>query len=88
MIEQTLTNETPLLSEIEQLREEKRAARRGNRKRYLKRSRCRECGQPKKYICLEHHPHRKTGVKRLLHKIRYYSKRLYFYIAKKLNLVE
>lgn len=84
MIEQTLINETLLTPETEKLPKEKKT----KRKRYVKRCRCKKCGKPKHYICLEHHPHRKTGVKRLLHKIRYNSKRLYFYMAKKLNLVE
>lgn len=88
MIEQNLSVETPLLSETEQLREEKIAARRKKRKRYVKRCRCRECGQPKHYICLEHHPRRKTGIKKLLHQIRYQSKKLLFNLAEGLGLIE
>lgn len=84
MIEQTLVIETSLPSETNQLPTEQKA----KRKRYVKRCCCKQCGKPKHYICLEHHNYKKTGIKRLLNRIRYYSKKFFFNLAGRLRLVE
>lgn len=87
MIEETLINETPVLSKAQQLRKEKRAARRKRRRRYIRKGCCSQCGQPKHYICLEHNQHRHFGesfFKRLFRKRRYYARKLLFTLAEKL----
>ncbi len=74
---------------IEQRRNEKISLKRANRRRTIKKSCCKECGEPKHYICLKHHPNqRNKGFRKLWKKIRYNSKKLYFNLAKTLNLIE
>lgn len=55
--------------------------------RKLKRA-CKECGQSKHYICLEHHPQKKSSISKILGKIRRYSRKFYFGVARKLGFVE
>jgi hypothetical protein len=49
---------------------------------------CKICGQPKHRVCFEHHNFPKKGFSKVLKKIRYYSRKLYFNLARKLKLVE
>lgn len=93
VIEETAIDETPQLTEAEQLRKEMRAAKRKRRRQSgVKKSCCRECGKPKHRICLEHHSFKKTEIEKLLLKpfrrTRYYFKKLYFTIARTLGFVE
>jgi hypothetical protein len=51
---------------------------------------CSICQQPKHYICLEHHNYKKTEIKKFLDRpakrIRYYSRKVYFNVARKLGI--
>jgi hypothetical protein len=51
---------------------------------------CKICGQHKHYVCLEHHnPSKKpTGIKRILKRSRYYSRKIYYNLTKNLGLRE
>ncbi len=85
MIEQPmkLSRET-----IEQRREERKEVKRKNRRKRITRHCCQQCGQPKHYICLEHnHNLREPFFKRLPKQIKYYSRKLYFTMAKKAGFV-
>lgn len=56
---------------------------------WINKHRCHLCGVPKSYICLKDYPNwKKKGIKKLWKQIRYNSKKLYFNLAKKLNLAE
>ncbi len=69
---------------IEQRREKSR-----NRKRTIKRCRCKLCGEPKHYICLNHPPPRPLkGLRRILKRIKYHSRKVYFNLLKNLKFVE
>jgi hypothetical protein len=60
-----------------------------NRRRKAK-SHCEICQRPKYYICLEHHQLKKTEVEKFVEgparRIRYYSRKIYFNVARKLRL--
>ncbi len=58
-----------------------------NRRRKAKAT-CKVCGKFKHYVCLEHHnpPKKPTGVKWILKRTRYYSRKIYFNVAKSLGL--
>jgi hypothetical protein len=51
---------------------------------------CKFCGEFKHYVCLEHHnPRRKpTGIKRILKRSRYYSRKIYYNLKRNLGLLE
>jgi len=51
---------------------------------------CKICGNHKHYVCLEHHnpPKKPTGIKRILKRSRYYSRKIYYNLAKNLGLIE
>jgi hypothetical protein len=63
--------------------------RRLNRRRRASAT-CGICGQYKHYVCLERHNPRKkqTGFKRILKRSRYYSRKIYYNLAKNLGLLE
>jgi hypothetical protein len=64
-----------------------RAARRKNRKRKIVRHCCKQCGEPKHYICLTHNQQIKPPIfKVILKRFRYYLKKSYFNFARKLGL--
>lgn len=76
-------------AETDQKRKERRAARRNAKRRYVKKNCCRECGQPKHYICLEHNSNlRKPLWKRFISKSRYNSRKLFFNLARKVGFVD
>jgi hypothetical protein len=60
-----------------------------NRKKKAKAT-CKICGQHKHYVCLEHHnpPKKPTGIKRILKRSRYYSRKIYYNLTKNLGLRE
>jgi uncharacterized protein YuzE len=73
---------------VEEITKTERAARRKNRKRKIVRHCCKVCGQPKNYICLKHNDQIKPTIHKLIpKKLRYYSKKLYFNVARKLGFV-
>ncbi len=73
---------------IEQRRKERKLVKRANRK-IIKKSCCKECGQPKHYVCLEHNPYRrKSFFNKLIKKRRYYARKIYFSVAKKLKFID
>ncbi|MDQ2747818.1 MAG: hypothetical protein M3T96_11235 [Acidobacteriota bacterium] len=76
------------LTEAEQLRKETRAARRKRRRGYLKKLCCKQCGEPKHYVCLEHHNFKKKGLEKLYSKFNRYARKFYFNLKKRLNFVE
>jgi hypothetical protein len=93
VIEETAISETPQLTEAEQLRKEMRAAKRKRRRQSgAGKSCCRFCGKPKHRICLEHHSFKKTEIEKLLlkpfRKTRYYARKMFFTVARKLGFVE
>jgi hypothetical protein len=51
---------------------------------------CKICGQHKHYVCLEHHnpPKKPTGIKRILKRSRYYSRKIYYNLKRNLGLLE
>ncbi len=51
-------------------------------------NKCQICGQPKHRVCPKHHNFPKKGFSKVLKKLRYYSRKFYFNLARKLNLVE
>jgi hypothetical protein len=64
-----------------------RAARRKDRKRKIVRHCCKECGQPKHYICLQHNQQIKPPIfKVILKKLRRYAKKFYFGAAGRFGL--
>jgi hypothetical protein len=64
-----------------------RAVRRKNRKRKIVRHCCKQCGEPKHYICLTHNQQIKPPIfKVMLKRFRYYSKKFYLNLARKLRL--
>ncbi len=83
-------NEVAIENSEESLKQQ-RAARRKMGRRYLKKHCCRKCGQPKHYVCLQHnfhqHPVKESSFKKLLRRRRYYARKLYFTVARKLRLV-
>jgi hypothetical protein len=60
-----------------------------NRSRKAKAT-CKVCGLSKNYVCLEcHNPRNKlTGIKRILKKSMYYSRKIYYNLARNLGLIE
>lgn len=69
---------------IEQKREKRR-----NRRRTIKRHRCKACGLPKHYVCLDHLPPQpRRGLGKILQRIKYYSRKAYFNLLKNLKFVE
>jgi hypothetical protein len=67
----------------------RRAAQRKRRRRTIKRSCCSQCGQPKHYICLEHHRQKKRAFfKRFPNRLRYHTKKFCFKLAEKLGLIQ
>jgi hypothetical protein len=52
-------------------------------------SHCKICNQPKHFVCLDHHNQKTTEFKKFLKKarkrIRYYSRKIYFNVARKLG---
>lgn len=95
VIEESAIDETLTLTEAEQLRKEKRAAKRKvyreRRRKYIKKHCCPKCGKPKHYICLTHNQYqylREPFFKRLFRKRRYYARKLYFSLAKTFGFVE
>lgn len=63
----------------EEVIKQRRKDKSRNRKRTIKRHCCSLCGEPKHYVCLEHHPNqRNKGFRKLWKKLRYNSKNLYF----------
>lgn len=50
---------------------------------------CGQCGQPKHYVCLYHHPFPKTrGLKKVFKNIRYHVRKFYFNWARRLKFVD
>lgn len=49
---------------------------------------CKICNQPKHYVCPKHHNFKKKGIWKILGIIKRYSRKFYFYLARKLRLVE
>jgi hypothetical protein len=53
-------------------------------------SHCRICNQPKHFVCLEHHDYKMTEFEKILKKprqrIRYYSRKIYFNVARNLGI--
>ncbi len=72
---------------IEQSRTEGKSSRTANRKKKITRHCCLECGEPKHYVCLEHHNFQKTGLQRIYAKARSGVRTVYFTLARKLNFV-
>jgi ribosomal protein L34E len=60
-----------------------------NRRRRA-RKHCGICDQPKHYVCFEHYNFKKTEIRKFFEKpskqIRYFSRKIYFSVAKKLGL--
>jgi hypothetical protein len=74
-----------------EIKKVERAARRKKRTRKIARQCCKECGQPKHYICLEHNSQIKLKIKPTIFKtlskrFRVYSRKVYFNLARKLGL--
>ncbi len=83
--------ETKKLSreKIEQRRLERKPIKRANRNKRIIKQCCKQCGEPKHYICLDHHTMPTPKISELiLKKLRYYSRKLYFSLARKLNFAE
>jgi uncharacterized protein YuzE len=60
-----------------------------NRARKITRRCCKECGQPKHYICLKHNSQFKPATFRILPKrFKYYMRKFYFNVARKIGIVE
>lgn len=73
---------------IELRRKERKPIKRANRRKNIKRSCCKECGQPKHYICLEHNSHKKLGfIKRIQKLIRYNLRKIFFNVFAKLGFI-
>jgi hypothetical protein len=77
-----LTRET-----IERRRAERKVLRNKNRRRTIRKACCKECGQPKHYVCLEHHQFPNKGFKRFHKKVRQFARKMKFILAKSLNLL-
>lgn len=85
-----MIEETIQLSEKDQIREARKVRRRERRKSNrikIKRHCCKQCGLPKHYICLDHHPQRKPFYLRFPKKIRYYFRKFYYALARKTGFV-
>ena len=59
-----------------------------NRKKTIKRHCCSLCGEPKRYICLDHHPRPRKGLRRIWGRIKYYSRKTYFNLLRNLKFVD
>ncbi len=59
-------------------------------RRYYKRRECKLCGETKHLICLEHNTFvkRKNNYLRPFRRIRYYFRKFYFGVARKLGFVD
>jgi uncharacterized protein YfbU (UPF0304 family) len=77
------------ITDKREIKKAERAARRKNRKKKIVRACCKDCGQPKHYICLEHNQYKRRTIFQTLRKrVRYYSRKLYFNFGKKLGFAE
>ena len=77
------------IEKIEQRRLERKPMKRKNRRRKITRHYCKKCGEPKHYICLEHHSVVvKKTIWRIISRPRYYARKIYFSFAVKLGLAE
>ncbi len=64
----------------------KRERIRENRKRKIANRCCKECGQPKSYVCLKHNQQIKPTIFKVIRKkFRYYTRKFYFNSARKLG---
>ncbi|HEY0428702.1 MAG TPA: hypothetical protein VGC76_13055 [Pyrinomonadaceae bacterium] len=72
------------LSKIEQRRLERKPNKRKNRRRKITRHSCKECNEPKHYICFNHNSdvRRYSKVERFFKRLRYKTKKLFFYLGK------
>ena len=73
---------------IEQRRQDRKAVKRNNRQRTIKKSCCNECGQRKHYICLDHHQFPNKGLKKIIKQIRYRVRKFYFGLSEKFKFAE
>ncbi len=77
------------VTDRQEIKKVERAARRKNRKSKIVRHCCKDCGQPKHYICLEHNQYKKRTMFQMFQKcVRYYLRKLYFNFGKKLGFAE
>ncbi len=75
--------------QVEQRRKVTRPIKRKNRKIKITRTCCKECGQPKHYICLTHNSQKKKHwIYKIFTKPRYYFRKFYFGVARKLGFVD
>ena len=76
---------------IEQRRKERRPISRQYRNGIIKKHCCQKCGQPKHYVCLKHNQYRplkESVFRKLFRKRRYYARKLFFTVARKLGFVQ
>jgi hypothetical protein len=72
-----------------EIKKAERAARRKNRKRKIVRHCCKQCGEPKHYICLTHNQQIKPPIFKVkLKRFRYYIKKFYFNVAGRFGLAD
>ena len=89
MKQETLVLNEQIRDEIIEKRRAERKDRKRARRKTIKRHCCRQCGEPKHYICLEHNHNRKASfLKRIVRKSRRYGRKIYFMLAAKLDFTK